>query len=100
MSNNKIVAVQIPNALQAHADGHSEVLIAGETVSAVLENLVTAYPDLEDRLFKKEEPRALNRFLNVFLTEEQCKSQPAHDQLRLSDHVSSHRLHNHAHVHK
>jgi len=57
--------VRIPPVLRAQAGGHKKLEVEGETVGAVLGNLVALYPGLRDQLFTAE--GALHRFVNVYV---------------------------------
>jgi len=56
--------VRIPPILRPEAGGNRNVDSPGATVREVLENLVTTYPSIRDRVFQGSE---LPQFLNVFV---------------------------------
>ena len=56
--------VRIPPILRPEAGGNRNVEASGSTVREVLENLVTTYPSIRDRVFEGSE---LPQFLNVFV---------------------------------
>ena len=56
--------VRIPPILRPEAGGTRNVEFPGATVREVLENLVTTYPAIRDRVFEGSE---LPQFLNVFV---------------------------------
>lgn len=59
-----MASVRIPPILRPEAGGNRQLEIAGSSVRAVLEQLVTDYPALRSRIFDGEQ---LPQFLNVFL---------------------------------
>jgi molybdopterin synthase sulfur carrier subunit len=62
------VRVRIPSPLRNFTNGADTVETSGATVAAVLDDLKTKAPGIETRLFKG--PAQLNRFVNVFLNDE------------------------------
>ena len=56
--------VRIPPVLRPEAGNNRHVEAGGDTVREVLENLVTEYPSLRDRIFEDGD---LPQFLNVFI---------------------------------
>jgi hypothetical protein len=46
-----MASVRLPTVLQRYAGGAEPVAVAGSTVAESLRMLVTAHPDLEERLF-------------------------------------------------
>jgi molybdopterin converting factor small subunit len=60
-----MATVRIPPVLRAQAGNNKQVVADGETVGAVIEQLVQAHPALRDQLLTPE--GALNRFVNVYL---------------------------------
>ncbi len=56
--------VRIPPVLRPEAGNNRQVELPGETVRAVLQNLVAEYPPLQSRIFDGDE---LPQFLNVFI---------------------------------
>jgi molybdopterin converting factor small subunit len=59
-----VPTVRIPPILRPEAGGQRNVETTGATVREVLENLVTTYPSIRDRVFEGTE---LPQFLNVFV---------------------------------
>jgi molybdopterin synthase sulfur carrier subunit len=59
-----MVTLRIPPILRPEAGGNRQLELAGGTVRELLENLVSAYPPLGDRIFAAGE---LPQFLNVFV---------------------------------
>jgi molybdopterin synthase sulfur carrier subunit len=63
--------VRIPPVLRAVAGNQKQVTAAGETVGAVVQALVADYPGLRDQLLTPD--GALNRFVNVYLNNEDVR---------------------------
>ena len=59
-----MATVRIPPILRPEAGGNRNVDTPGGTVREVLENLVSTYPAIRDRIFDGDE---LPQFLNVFV---------------------------------
>ena len=59
-----MATVRIPPILRPEAGGNRNVDTPGATVREVLENLVSTYPAIRDRIFDGDE---LPQFLNVFV---------------------------------
>ncbi len=57
--------VRIPPVLRAAAGGAKTVEVAGATVGAVIEALVTQHPALRDQILAAD--GSLNRFVNVYV---------------------------------
>lgn len=62
--------VRIPTPLRPHANGQDSVTASGATVGEVLQNVVSALPELKDRLFDGDEVR---RFVNVYVNNEDIR---------------------------
>jgi molybdopterin synthase sulfur carrier subunit len=65
------VSVRIPTPLRGHVGGASSVELAGGTVGEVLHELTRRHEKLHGRLFDEE--GQLNRFVNVFLNDEDIR---------------------------
>jgi adenylyltransferase/sulfurtransferase len=65
------VNVQIPTALRRHTGDKAQVTLEGGTVGDVLKRLAEDYPELGKRLFKPD--GGLNRFVNVFVNQEDIR---------------------------
>ena len=59
------VTVKIPTQLRAAAGGATEAVLAGETVSEVLDGLYERHGELRERIC--DEDGSLRRFVNVYL---------------------------------
>ena len=59
------VSVRIPTILRTYTGGESEVSAAGETLSAVLDDLDANYSGIKGRII--DESGALRRFVNVYV---------------------------------
>lgn len=67
------VKVRIPSPLRNYTNGADIVETAGATVGEVLTSLKTKAAGIETRLFKA--PNQLNRFVNVYLNDEDIRFQ-------------------------
>ena len=65
------VTVRIPTPLRGHVDGRATVELEGGTIREVLFALQESYPKLKGRLL--DERNEINRFVNVFLNEEDIR---------------------------
>lgn len=65
------VTVHIPTPLRGHVEDQAKLELAGSTVREVLAALTDRYPSLRGRLLS--ERGELNRFINVFLNEEDIR---------------------------
>jgi MoaD family protein len=65
------VSVRIPTPLRGHTDGASSVELPGATVGEVLQELTRRHEKLRGRLF--DDKGGLNRFVNVFLNDEDIR---------------------------
>lgn len=65
------VQIIVPTALRTHVGDQRRLDGAGATVGEVLESTCAAYPALGQRLFA--EGGSLNRFINVFLNDEDIR---------------------------
>jgi molybdopterin synthase sulfur carrier subunit len=65
------VSVRIPTPLRGHTDGASSVELPGATVGEVLQELARRHEKLRGRLF--DDKGDLNRFVNVFLNDEDIR---------------------------
>ena len=65
------VPVRIPTPLRGVTKGAAEVQAAGDTVSAVIEDLERQFPGLRDRLV--DEGGELRRFINIYVNEEDIR---------------------------
>lgn len=63
--------LRIPTPLRTYTDGHSEISVKGDTVSEVLDNLVSNYPAIQPHLFN--ESGQLRPFVNLYLGEENIR---------------------------
>jgi MoaD family protein len=66
-----VVTVRIPTPLRGHTDGAASVELPGATVGQVLQELAGRHEKLRGRLFDAQ--GALNRFVNVFLNDEDIR---------------------------
>ncbi len=63
--------VRIPTPLRKFTDGSDTVEADGATIGDVLSGLCAKYPEFKPRLFKED--GSLNRFVNVFVNEEDIR---------------------------
>jgi molybdopterin synthase sulfur carrier subunit len=63
--------VRIPAPLRKFTDGSDLLDAKGATIGEVLSGLCEQYPEFKPRLFKQE--GTLNRFVNVFVNEEDIR---------------------------
>lgn len=65
------IKVRIPSALRTYSGGADSLTVEGANVGEVLNNLKTHAAGIESRLFKA--PAQLNRFINVFVNDEDIR---------------------------
>ncbi len=65
------ICVRIPTPLRKFTDGAAEIEGTGGTVGEVMSNLCTTYAEFKPRLFKED--GSLNRFVNIFVNEEDIR---------------------------
>ncbi|GAB4472513.1 MAG: MoaD/ThiS family protein [Anaerolineales bacterium] len=63
-----MATIRIPTPLRPYTNGQSDLIISGETVGQVLDNLVQQFPTLRTHLFN--ENGELRPFVNLFVGEE------------------------------
>jgi len=66
-----MIKVRIPTPLRPMTGGKSEVEIAGNTVSEIIENLGSAHPGIKERLY--DEQGEVRRFINIYVNEEDIR---------------------------
>jgi molybdopterin converting factor small subunit len=64
----RMATIKLPSPLRPYAGGQQEVLVAGDTVSEVLGQLLESYPALRQHLMNSEDQ--LRPFVNLFLGDE------------------------------
>jgi molybdopterin converting factor small subunit len=67
------VKVRIPSPLRNYTNGADVIEVEGASVGEALNNLKGKAPGIETRLFKG--PNQLNRFVNVYLNDEDIRFQ-------------------------
>lgn len=65
------ICVRIPTPLRKFTDGAAEIDGSGGTVGEVIGNLCATYAEFKPRLFKED--GSLNRFVNIFVNEEDIR---------------------------
>lgn len=66
-----MIKVRIPTPLRPMTGGKSEVEIAGNTVSEIIDNLGSAHPGIKERLY--DEQGEVRRFINIYVNEEDIR---------------------------
>jgi sulfur-carrier protein len=67
------VTVSIPTILRTHTGGEKRVSAAGETLGAVISDLEGNYSGISDRLMDSANPGKLNRFVNIYVNDEDVR---------------------------
>jgi adenylyltransferase/sulfurtransferase len=63
--------VFIPTALRLFTEGSSELILDGENIGKIIEELVSQYSDLKTHLFTNE--GKLRSFINIYINEEDIR---------------------------
>ena len=66
-----MINVRIPTPLRPMTGGKSEVEIAGNTVSEIIDNLGSAHPGIKERVY--DEQGEVRRFINIYVNEEDIR---------------------------
>lgn len=66
-----MIKVRIPTPLRPMTGGKSEVEIAGNTVSEIIDNLGSAHPGIKERVY--DEQGEVRRFINIYVNEEDIR---------------------------
>lgn len=66
-----MATIRIPTPLRPYTNGQNSVAVEGDSVTAVLDNLIGQYPDLRNHLFDGDKLRS---FVNVYLNQEDIRS--------------------------
>ena len=77
------MTIHIPTPLRAYTAGQSSVTVAGATVSAALEALVTEHATMRQHLFSPE--GKLRSFVNLYLNDDDIRYLPAKEETSVSD---------------
>ena len=67
------VNVSIPTILRTHTGGEKRVTAAGDTLGAVINDLEANYSGITDRLMDSNNPGKLNRFVNIYVNDEDVR---------------------------
>jgi molybdopterin converting factor small subunit len=67
------VTVSIPTILRTHTGGEKRVAAAGVTLGAVISDLEANYSGISERLMDSANPGKLNRFVNVYVNDEDVR---------------------------
>jgi molybdopterin synthase sulfur carrier subunit len=65
------VTVRLPTIMRSHAGGQSEVKAEGDTIGAVVDDLVRQFPGTATHL--KNADGGLHKFVNVYLNDEDVR---------------------------
>jgi sulfur-carrier protein len=66
-----MIKVRIPTPLRPMTGGKSEVEIAGNTVSEIIDNLGSAHPGIKERVY--DDQGEVRRFINIYVNEEDIR---------------------------
>ena len=66
-----MITVRIPTPLRSMTEGKGEVEGAGDSVSALIEDLNGTHPGLKDRIC--DEQGEVRRFINIYVNEEDIR---------------------------
>lgn len=69
--------VFIPTALRLFTEGSSELILNGENVGKIIDELVSKYSDLRTHLFTNE--GKLRSFINIYINEEDIREKDGLD---------------------
>jgi molybdopterin converting factor small subunit len=67
------VTVSIPTILRTHTGGEKRVAADGATLGAVISDLEANYSGISDRLMDSNNPGKLNRFVNIYVNDEDVR---------------------------
>ncbi|KAA0102992.1 MoaD/ThiS family protein [Mycolicibacterium sp. P1-5] len=67
------VEVSIPTILRTHTGGEKRVNASGSTLQAVIADLEANYSGISERLVDKADPGRLNRFVNIYVNDEDVR---------------------------
>jgi len=67
------VEVSIPTILRTHTGGEKRVNADGATLQAVIADLEANYSGISERLVDKSNPGKLNRFVNIYVNDEDVR---------------------------
>jgi sulfur-carrier protein len=70
---SQTVTVLIPTALRPQVGNHATIDVPGDSVKQVLGNLTGQFPELGKRLFKADAEGEINRFINVYVNDEDIR---------------------------
>lgn len=65
------VAIRIPTPLRKLTANQSELMIDGDTIGSILENMNASYPGIKDRIC--DESGSVKRFINIYVNEEDIR---------------------------
>lgn len=65
-----MASIKVPTPLRVYTGGNAEIDVSGDTVAAILQDLVAQYPELEKHIFNDGQ---LRDFVNVFIGEDDIR---------------------------
>ncbi len=77
------MTIHIPTPLRSYTGGLSTVTVAGDTVTAALEQLVTEHSAMRQHLFTPE--GKLRSFVNLYLNDDDIRYLPAKEDTAVSE---------------
>ncbi|HEV2618691.1 MAG TPA: ubiquitin-like small modifier protein 1 [Acidobacteriaceae bacterium] len=75
--------IHIPTPLRAYTGGKQTVNVAGATVSEALQQLTSAYPELQQHLYTGE--GKLRSFVNIYLNDDDIRYLPQKEATPMSE---------------
>ncbi|MEX0775266.1 MAG: MoaD/ThiS family protein [Phycisphaeraceae bacterium] len=83
------ITIHIPTALRPQTGNQESVSVQGGSIREALGALTSQYPDLGKRLFKNPDGSEINRFINVYVNDEDIRFLENQDtKLKTGDEVS------------
>ncbi|MGV0794459.1 MoaD/ThiS family protein [Mycolicibacterium sp. XJ1819] len=67
------VTVSIPTIMRSHTGGEKRVTATGKTLAEVISDLDANYSGFSERLMDKANPGKLNRFVNIYVNDEDVR---------------------------
>ncbi len=67
------ITVSIPTILRTHTGGEKRVTASGETLQALISDLEANHSGISDRLMDSNNPGKLNRFVNIYVNDEDVR---------------------------
>ncbi|WP_193046920.1 MoaD/ThiS family protein [Mycolicibacterium baixiangningiae] len=67
------VTVEIPTIMRTHTGGEKRVSASGATLADIISDLEANYSGIRERLVDKDNPGKLQRFVNVYVNDEDVR---------------------------